>query len=105
MRRKSKSVPAKPSRPYLMMGTKARNKLHDYSRDEPDLVAVYGETKHFFVGEWVYGYGVIGLKFPKKTTRQLTPKEVRYYKKKAVALNETFLHYLKEVYDFSPPSV
>ena len=61
-----------------MMATKAIHKLGNISRDEPDLCHVHAETATDYIGNWVTGFGFIDVKFPKKTTRNLT-EEIDLY--------------------------
>lgn len=62
-----------------MMATKAIHLLGDISRDEPDLCHVESEDAENYIGSWVTGYGFCLVKFPKETTRELTPEEVKKY--------------------------
>lgn len=62
-----------------MMATKAYHKLGDISSDTPDLCIVDDCDDNNYIGNWVYGYGFIDVKFPKETTRELTPEEVEEY--------------------------
>lgn len=64
--------------PY-MMATKAYHKLGDISRDTPDLVFVDSSDADNYIGHWVFGFGFVGVKFPKETTRNLTPEEIEKY--------------------------
>ncbi len=63
-----------------MMATTALHKLGDISRDEPDICHIQEEIDDYYIGSWVTGYGFIGVKFPKETTRELTPEEIDKYK-------------------------
>lgn len=64
-----------------MMATAAEHQLGDLSRDEPALAIVYPdrETEQHYVGQWATGYGFIGVRFPKGTTRPLTEAEHAQY--------------------------
>ena len=62
-----------------MMATKAYHMLGDISRDEPDLCHVHLEREDDYIGSWVTGFGFIEVKFPKKTTRELTQEEIEKY--------------------------
>lgn len=62
-----------------MMATKAQHQLGDISSDEPDLCVIYGEDETNYIGSWVMGFGFIDVKFPKKTTRELTEGEKARY--------------------------
>jgi len=71
-----------------MMATKAVHKMGDISRDEPDLCHVHEEALDHYIGSWVTGYGFINVKFPKETTRDLTPEEIKKYNKMRVQLSD-----------------
>lgn len=62
-----------------MMATVAHHKLGDVSRDKPDLAWIREEHDDHYVGEWVSGLGLINLRFPKATTRDLTDVERERY--------------------------
>ena len=62
-----------------MMATKATHKLGDISRDGEDLCFIYSEDNENYIGNWVTGFGFFDVKFPKKTTRSLTPEEIENY--------------------------
>lgn len=62
-----------------MMATKAIHKLGDISNDSPDLCYIYGEDEQNYIGNWITGFGFINVKFPKETTRDLTPEEIEEY--------------------------
>ena len=70
-----------------MMATKAIHKMGDISRDEPDLCVVYDESGDNYIGQWVTGFGFINVKFPKKTTRELTEKEIEHYNTQYVQIS------------------
>lgn len=70
--------------PRYLMATSALHPMADISRDEPALALVHAETAHFWVGEWVAGFGYIGVHFPKASTRELTGEERETYGKKLV---------------------
>ena len=67
-----------------MMATNALGKERNLSREEPDLVRIYGEEDDCYIGEWVTGLGFINVRFPKDTTRELTEKEKDYFSTKVV---------------------
>ena len=69
-----------------MMATKAVHKLGDISRDKPDLCFINDEDDENYIGSWVTGFGFIEVKFPKKTTRELTKKEIKYWNKLYVGI-------------------
>ena len=62
-----------------MMATKAIHLLGDISRDEPDLCTINKEDDDNYIGMWVTGFGFFDVKFPKETTRELTPEETKKY--------------------------
>lgn len=68
-----------PAGDRYMMATVAHHVLGDLSRDEPDLVIIYGEEADHYVGEWATGIGFVNVRFPKATTRELTDDEKRHY--------------------------
>ena len=70
-----------------MMATKAFHKLGDISSDVPDLCYIYGEDNDNYIGNWVTGLGFFDVKFPKDTTRPLTPEEIEKYNKLYVRIN------------------
>lgn len=62
-----------------LIGTIAFHQLGEISRDEPDLFRAYGETKDYYVGMWVTGFGFFDVLFPKDTSRELTDEEREKY--------------------------
>lgn len=62
-----------------MMATRAIHKLGDLSREPANLALITGEEEHHWIGSWVEGYGYIGVRFPKTTTRPLTDAEIMLY--------------------------
>lgn len=81
--------------PCYMMGTTAIHRLGDISSDEPDLCYIQKEDEDNYIGVWVMGYGLIEVKFPKKTTRVLTAEEIEKYNKIYVRTNNHPAHKLK----------
>lgn len=67
--------------PKYFMGTKAFHQLGDISRDNFDLFLAIGETEKYWVGNWITGFGLINVLFPKETSRNLTPQEIEEYNK------------------------
>lgn len=65
----------------VMWATTAIHKLGDISRDEGDHCHIFGEDGDNYVGNWITGYGFIEVRFPKSTTRDLTPEEAEEQKK------------------------
>ena len=62
-----------------MMATKAFHKLGDISSDVPDLCVVEEETETEYIGNWVFGLGFFGVRFPKETTMDLTEEDKAKY--------------------------
>jgi hypothetical protein len=65
----------------IRVGTTAIHKMGDISRSEEfpwrdRLVFVRSESEDDYVGNWVEGFGFVGVFFPKETTRPLTADEV-----------------------------
>jgi len=69
-----------------MMATHAFHLLGDISSGEPDLCSIYGETKGYYIGSWITGYGFFNVMFPKSTTRPLNDDEVDYWSGRHVAI-------------------
>lgn len=65
--------------PKYMMATTAIHKLGDISSDVPDICVVHGDDGDDYIGNWVCGIGYFGVKFPKTSTRDLTPEEIQRY--------------------------
>jgi len=63
-----------------MMATKAFHQLGEISRDKEDICHIHDETEKYYIGSWITGLGFIEVKFPKETTRELTPDEVEKYR-------------------------
>jgi hypothetical protein len=63
----------------FMMATKAIHKLGDISNDTPDICHIHDEDENNYIGNWIYGFGFIDVKFPKETTRELTAEEIEKY--------------------------
>ncbi len=78
-----------------MMATQAIHKLGDFSRDTYDLCCVYGETETDWIGAWITGLGFFDVRFPKETTRVLTPAEVEKYNKTSVRIGSQPARQLK----------
>ena len=72
------------------MATKAIHKLGDISRKPADLCVVKSYNDEFYIGQWVTGLGYVKVKFPKKTTRTLTDKEIKKFNKMSITLNGYF---------------
>lgn len=62
-----------------MIATDAQHKLGDVSRTDSDLCLVENEDADNYYGQWVTGFGFVNVRFPKKTTRELTTAEAKQY--------------------------
>ena len=70
----------------LYMGTSAHHKLGDISRTNPDVFISRDEIGDQHVGEWLMGFGFVGVTFPKETSRPLTRVELAWLAEHPVAL-------------------
>lgn len=77
-----------------MIATTAIHKLGDISRkfDPNDnhmgnLCRVTKEDNENYYGMWITGYGFFDVKFPKKTTRELTQEEIEYFNNQRIQIN------------------
>ncbi len=52
-----------------------------------DIVIVFSEDAENYIGNWVTGFGFVGVRFPKDTTRPLTDEEADYYSGRATRIN------------------
>ncbi|GIE29991.1 hypothetical protein Ait01nite_030360 [Actinoplanes italicus] len=77
-----------------MMATIAHHKLGDLSRPEPNLASITGEDDEHWIGSWVEGGGFIGVRFPKTSTRELTPEETKEYDGRVVAVGTQLQGYV-----------
>lgn len=85
--------------PIYMMATQAMHCLGDISRMDPDLCVVHSETDTHYIGNWVTGFGFIGVEFPKETTRVLHPAEIERFSKMRYQINNqpvVVLNFTKE---------
>lgn len=69
-----------------MMATKAFHMLGEISREVSDLCVIYGEDEESFIGKWATGFGLVNVKFPKSTTRELTDEEKEYWHGRQIAI-------------------
>jgi len=69
-----------------MMGTTAHHTLGEISRTEEDLLVATHETPDYYIGNWVTGFGLIDVLFPKSKCRELTAKEIEFYKTQSVQI-------------------
>lgn len=77
-------------KPKYMMATTAMHQLGDISSPEPDICVVSEETETDYIGNWVYGLGFFGVKFPKATTRELNEAEIEHYRGQKLAMYGCF---------------
>ena len=59
----------------IRWGTEAHHMLGDISRPGGDFFWVDRETEDDYVGAWMTGFGFVEVRFPKDTTRDITPAE------------------------------
>ena len=71
-----------------MIATNAIHQAGDISRYTPDICFVHREDAENYYGNWVFGYGFIDVRFPKETTRDLTPEEIGEWHGKAICLGD-----------------
>lgn len=71
----------------LRMGTEAHHSLGDISRENPDALIVRETHPDCYIGEWLTGFGFVGVRFPKSTTRPLTVPELHWLAEHPVALS------------------
>lgn len=82
-------------KPFNMIATKAYHQLGDISRDleekdlEENLSYISSETKNYYIGMWLTGFGFIDVLFPKESTRDLTEKEFEELNKFSYSINST----------------
>lgn len=84
-------------KPFNMMATNAYHQLGDISREiyvnelfaSENLCIVSSETKNYYIGMWVTGFGLINVLFPKESTRDLTEKEFEELNKFSYSINST----------------
>lgn len=79
-----------------MIATKAYHKLGNLSRKQPGYCIVNKEDADNFYGHWVEGLGFIDVRFPKDTTRELTPEELKDYNSKVVVIDYGFWDRFRE---------
>jgi len=71
-----------------MMAAKAMHKIGDISREKEDICIIHAENDQNYIGNWVTGFGFINVEFPKKTTREFTPCEIKKYNSTYVQLSD-----------------
>lgn len=72
-----------------MMATKAIHQTGDISRDTPNVCIVYSEDEGNYEGNWITGYGFIGVKFPKNSTKDLTSDEVEKWHGQPIGMGDS----------------
>ncbi len=60
----------------VIMATKAFHGTRDISRDEPSPAKFHEETPDAYIGEFMEGFGLLDVRFPKDRCRVLTEDEV-----------------------------
>lgn len=71
----------------IRRGTTAHHKLGDISRPHGDFFYVDREERDDYVGRWMTGFGFVEVRFPKRTTRTITPGEREWLAAHPVALS------------------
>lgn len=59
----------------IRWGTTAIHQLGDISRPKGDYFRVESVTAGAYVGNWLTGYGFVGVRFPAESSRSLTEDE------------------------------
>jgi hypothetical protein len=75
-----------PIKPKYMIGTEAYHLLGDISSDKEDLFYTSMEAADYWIGQWVTGFGFINVLFPKKTSRELTDEEIKYWNSRYIQI-------------------
>jgi hypothetical protein len=70
-----------------MMATTAVHCIGDVSRKEPSICCIIEEDAENYYGAFVIGYGLIDVKFPKVTTRELTREEQKRWDGACISVN------------------
>lgn len=78
-----------------LMAREAYHLLGEVTRDEWDLAIVFKEDDENFYGNWVFGYGLIDVRFPKNKVEELNKKEITKYNKIGYGINGVFINMLK----------
>lgn len=80
--------------PKYMIATAAIHGMGDISRDTPDICVVHEENDLNYIGNWVTGFGFANVKFPKLTTRDLSPEEIESYHGIPLSINDGVLTFI-----------
>lgn len=78
-----------------LMAKEAHHLLGEVSRDEWDLAIVFQEDDENLYGNWVFGFGLIDVRFPKKSVRQLDKKDLKKYDSTGYGINAALIGMLK----------
>lgn len=70
-----------------------------------DLCFITEEQEDYYIGHWEFGFGFIGVKFPKNYTRELFWYEKLKYSTSKVAINNSFSYQLDISYNNYPDIV
>jgi len=73
------------------MGKEAHHVTGEISREEWDLIQINAEDDKNYIGNWMYGFGFIEVKFPKKSIRALNKKEIKYYEGSHYGIGGSYL--------------
>ena len=78
----------------IMMATEAFHPgtQMDISSERPDLAFIQYQRGGVFIGQWVFGFGFLEVRFPIKTTRPLTEPEADYYQRGGVLHSNGIKH-------------
>ena len=73
------------------MGKEAHHLLGEISREKWDLISIDQEDEDNYYGSWVYGYGFIDIRFPKKSIKALNKKEIKKYEGSAWGISGNYM--------------
>lgn len=74
---------------FHMMTKDAMHQIMPMIDQFEDLCYIHGEIGDFWVGNWVYGMGMMCVSFPKSSCRDLTEKEFNQYNDSGMSINST----------------
>lgn len=75
---------------YMMAKTAFTQNGREISRPGDSLCIIAGkDARGDYIGNWVTGFGMMGLRFPALTTRELTDDEVMRYQGTRLSVNGT----------------
>jgi hypothetical protein len=78
-----------------LMAKESYHLLGEVTRDEWDLAIVFKEDNKNFYGNWVFGYGLVDVRFPKDKVKKLNKKEITKYNEIGYGINGVFINMLK----------